>query len=105
MDMDNCQRLSPEQQAQWVAKLHEAEFHEPDLSSDLLGAGLWIAYAVLALVWLRMVAQRRTLRWLFVVRRRVVAPMVVRYAVWSAQRVKEQRPRVPTFTEPATARI
>jgi hypothetical protein len=105
VDMDNCERLTPEQQAQWVAKIRELEFHEPDLSSDLLGAGLWIAYAVLALVWLRMVAQRRTLRWLFVVRRRVVAPMVVRYAVWGAQRVKEQSPRAPTFSEPATVQI
>jgi len=46
--LDNSPRLSPEQQAPLVAKLQEAEFRESDMSSDLLGAGLWIAYAVLA---------------------------------------------------------
>jgi hypothetical protein len=48
------------------------------MSSDLLGAGLWIAYAVLALVWFRCEAPRRILPWLTTVRERVVAPMVVR---------------------------
>ena len=78
VDMENCQRLTPEQQAQWVAKIREAEFHEPDLSSDLLGAGLWVACAALALVWFRSVAQRRTLGWLTTVGPRVVALIVAR---------------------------
>jgi hypothetical protein len=103
--LDNPVRLSPEQQAPFLAEIQKAEFREPDLSSDLLGAGLWIAYAVLALVWLRMVAQRRTLRWLFAVRRRVVAPMVWRFAVWGIERAKGQRPQATIFSEPATARI
>jgi hypothetical protein len=103
--LDNSPRLSPEQQAPLVAQLQKAEFRERDLPSDMLGAGLWMAYAVLAMVWLRMVAKRRTLRWLFAVRRRVVAPMVARYAVWGVERVKEQRPGAPLFTEPATVQI
>jgi hypothetical protein len=103
--LDNSPRLSPEQQAPLVAQLQKAEFRERDLPSDMLGAGLWMAYAVLAMVWLRMVAKRRTLRWLFAVRRRVVAPMVARYPVWGVERVKEQRPGAPLFTEPATVQI
>lgn len=101
--LDNTLRLSPQQQAQWVAKLHDVEFREPDLSSDLLGAGLWIAYAVFALVWFHNVAQRRTFRWLATVGERVVVPLVARQAVRGLERLKGQRPRAPIFSEPATA--
>jgi hypothetical protein len=101
--LDTSQRLSPEQQAQWVAKLQAAEFREPDMPSDLLGAGLWIAYAVLALVWFRSVAQRRSLRWLATVCERVVAPMVARQMVRGLESVKWRRPPEPIFREPAAA--
>ncbi len=105
--LDNSLRLSPQQQAQWVAKVREAEFREPDISSDLFGPGLWIAYALFALVWFRSLAQRRTLRWLATVGERVVAPLVARVAVRGFERLKGERPRaqVPIFSEPATAQI
>jgi hypothetical protein len=102
---DTSQRLSSEQQAQWVAKLQAAEFREPDIPSDLLGAGLWIAYAVLALVWFRSVPQRRILRWLASVREGVAVPMVASQTVRGLQSVKGERPPAPIFPEPADARI
>jgi hypothetical protein len=103
--LDNSPRLTPNQQAPLVAQLHKYEFREPDLSSDLLGAGLWIAYAVLAGVWLRGVAKRRTLRWLLAVQRRVVAPMVARQTVRGLAIVTRQNRRARILSEPATVRI
>jgi hypothetical protein len=103
--LDNSLRLSPQQQAQWEAKVHEAEFREPDISSDLLGAGLWIAYAVFALVWFRGVAQRRTLRWLATVGERVVAPLIARQRVRYLENEKVLEPRRPRIVlEPLTSR-
>jgi hypothetical protein len=56
--------LTPEQQAHNLCVLQHAVFHEPDLSSQWLATGVWVAYPVLALVWMRSVAQWRRLRWL-----------------------------------------
>jgi hypothetical protein len=103
--LDTSQRLSPQQQAQWVAKLQEAEFREPDMPSDALSAGLWIAYGVFALVWFRSMARRRTSRWIVTIRKRVGAVMVARQTVRGLESVKGQRPRAPIFSKPAAARI
>lgn len=92
-ELDNSLRLSPEQQAPLVAKLQAAEFRERDMPIDLLGAGLWIAYAVLALVWFRRVAQRRTSQWLATVRERVVAALVTRQMARGLESVQGRLPR------------
>ncbi|HET6326187.1 MAG TPA: hypothetical protein VFG04_16030 [Planctomycetaceae bacterium] len=94
--------LTPAQQAQWVATLQSVEYHESDLSTDLLGAGLWIAYAALALFWFRAIARRQALGWLRTAREQVVIPAVARYrarALESARELEMPRPRV--YAEPA----
>ena len=98
--LDTSQRLSPQQQAQWVAKLQEAEFREPDMPSDALGVGLWIAYGVFALGWFRCMARRRTSQWRIIVGKRVVAALVTRQMARGLESVKGQRPRAPIFSEP-----
>jgi hypothetical protein len=96
--------LTPAQQAQWVATLHAVEYHEPDLSSDLLGAGLWIAYAALALFWFRVGAQRRSLRWLLIARERIaharIGTPVIAYARTRYFGSAPERPRPRIFAEP-----
>jgi hypothetical protein len=93
--------LTPAQQAQWVATLHAVEYHEPDLSGDLLGAGLWIAYAALALFWFRVGAQRRTLRWLVTARERIGTPVLAYVRTRYFGNAKEpERPRPRIFAEP-----
>src|SRR5580704_16927219 len=52
--LDNQVGLTPEQQAQNLLALQRAEFRPWELSPDLITAGLWIAYALFALMWLRM---------------------------------------------------
>jgi hypothetical protein len=104
--LDNSLRLSSEQQAPLVAKLQQAEFREPDMSSDWLGTGLWIAYVVLAFVWFHSVGQRGRLRWLKTVRARVVAPLVARQRVRyleSEKAIESPRPRI--ILEPAASRV
>jgi hypothetical protein len=103
--LDNSPGLTAQEQAPLIAHLHKCEFREPDLSTDLLGAGWWLAYAVLALVWLRTVAKRRTLRWLLAVQRRVVAPMVARQTVRGLAIVTRQQERARILSEPAAVRI
>jgi hypothetical protein len=98
--------LTPAQQAQWVATLHAVEYHEPDLSGDLLGAGLWIAYAALALFWFRVGAQRRTLRWLVTARERIaherIGALVLAYTHtrYFGNGKEPERPRARIFAEP-----
>ena len=83
-----------------MAKLQQLEFREPDLASELLGDGLWIAYAVFALVWLNSIARRQKSRWLTTVREGLVVPRLrVRDLAW----VKELRPRPPIFSKPESA--
>jgi hypothetical protein len=101
MPQPAAQPLTPAEQAQWVATLHAVEYHEPDLASDLLGTGLWIAYAALALFWFRCIAQRGTLRWLLTARERIVVPLVARQRARYLEHAKElERPRPRILTEP-----
>ena len=104
--LDNNLRLSSGQQAQWVAKLHEVEFHESDLSSDWLGVGLWIAYAALALLWCRSVAWRGKSSSVRTVRGPVAAPQVARQRAGSLEsQTQFGRPRARLFPEPSAAQI
>jgi hypothetical protein len=99
---DRAGLLTPAQQAQWVAKIHSLDYQEPVLSSDLLGPGLWIAYAGLALFWFRGVAPRRTLRWLMTTCKSIGATVLARYRARSLEIAKEvARPRAQIFPEPA----
>jgi hypothetical protein len=88
-----------------VCALQQAIFHEPDLSSEWLAVGLWVAYAALALFWCRALAQRWGADWLATVRRRVVAPVAARRRIRSFRGVKEQSAFAPVLCEPAAARI
>jgi hypothetical protein len=103
-ELNKSPRLSAKQQAQWVAKLQQLEFREPDLASELLGDGLWIAYAVFALVWLNSVARRQKSRWIIAVRERLVVPIATRLRVRDFAWVKGLRPRPPIFSEPESVR-
>ncbi len=105
MSSNNGLRLGQAQQAPMVAKLNEAEFRDRDLSCDLLGAGLWIAYAALALVWFRGVMRRRTAMLLATVRERIATFMVARPEGRGLKTVKGLRPRPPLLSEPAPVRI
>jgi hypothetical protein len=103
--LDNSPRLSPEQQAPLIAKLQSAEFREPDLASDLLGEGVWIAYAVFALVWFHSLSRRELSHWVVTAREKFVAPMVARQRVRGLAWGKGLRPRTPIFSKAAATRV
>ncbi|HXY34045.1 MAG TPA: hypothetical protein VEI07_07450 [Planctomycetaceae bacterium] len=102
--VDKSLRVTPQEEAGLIAQIKKADFHEPDLASELLGEGLWLAYALMALIWFRRVMRRRTARWLLAVQRRVVAPMVARQTARGLALVTRQRQPAPIFSEPAAAR-
>ena len=54
--LDSSLHLSLERQSPLIAKLQRAEFRGSDMASCLVGGGLWIAYAVFALVWFHSMA-------------------------------------------------
>jgi hypothetical protein len=95
--------LTAEQHAANLREFQKAIYHERDLSSDLLGAGLWVAYAVLAFVWFRAVARRHVAFWLATIGERVVVPIVARRRVRSLARAP--KPRAPLAPEPAISAI
>jgi hypothetical protein len=95
--------LTAEQQAANLREIQKAFYHEPDLSSELLGAGLWVAYAVLAFVWFRILARRHVALWLGIIGEWVVAPIVARRRARPLSRAPE--PRAPLAPEPAIAPI
>jgi hypothetical protein len=93
--------LTPAEQNAMVTALHRAEYHESDVPSDVLGAGLWFVYAALALFWFRRGAQRWSLRGLMSVRERIVVPLVARSRARSLEIAKElEHPRPQIYAEP-----
>jgi hypothetical protein len=66
-------RLSTEEQAQNLAALHQSVYHPVEITSELLGAGLWVAYLAFALVWLRTAVRGQRLQWKARARDAVVA--------------------------------
>jgi hypothetical protein len=103
--LDNSPRLSTEQKAGLLTQLHRAEFQEKDLSSDMLGAGVWLIYAALALAWFRGVAWRRASAWLAAgVRTRGVTVTTARQKGRRLVGKAFDRPRAPVF-EPSAAQV
>jgi hypothetical protein len=93
--------LSPAEQSGLVTALQRSEYHESDLPSDVLGAGLWFLYAALALFWFRRGVQRRVLHGLMTVRERIVVPMAARSRARSLEIAKElEHPRPQIYAEP-----
>jgi uncharacterized membrane protein YciS (DUF1049 family) len=56
-------RLSAEEQAQNLTALHQSVYHPLEITSEMLGAGLWVAYLAFALVWLRTAVRGQRLEW------------------------------------------
>jgi hypothetical protein len=104
--LDHGPRLTAEQQAQWVATLHAVEYHEADLPSDWLGAGLWIAYAALALLWCRSVAWREKMASVWPVRATAAIPQIARRSARPRETVTQlERPCTRLFPEPSAVQI
>jgi hypothetical protein len=95
--------LTAEQQAANLRQFEQAIYREPDLASEWLGAGLWVAYAVLALVWFRIFARRHAIRWLVAVRERVAVSIFARKKVSTLASVAE--PCAPLAPEPEIAPV
>jgi hypothetical protein len=93
--------LTSAEQSGLMTALQRSEYHESDLPSDVLGAGLWFVYAALVLFWFRRSAERQVLSGLLVARERIVVPIVAQYKARSLERAKEiEHPRPQIFTEP-----
>jgi hypothetical protein len=83
--LDNQMALTPEQQAQNLLALQRAEFRPWELSPDLITAGLWIVYALFALMWFRTALRQNEGQWRAWARERILVPVVVRahrFARW-----------------------
>ena len=89
--LDNQVGLTPEQQAQNLFALQRAEFRPWELSPDLITAGLWIAYALFALMWFRMALRQNEGRWQAWARARILVPVVARAIRFSPGRALGRR--------------
>jgi hypothetical protein len=101
--LDNQVGLTPEQQAQNLLAIQRAEFRPWELSPDLITAGLWIAYALFALMWFRMALRQNEGRWQAWARERILVPVVARVLRF-ARRSPLARRRPAIRFEPATQR-
>jgi hypothetical protein len=101
--LDNQVGLTPEQQAQNLLALQRAEFRPWELSPDLITAGLWIVYALFALMWFRTALRQNEGQWRAWARERILVPVIAR-ALRFARRWALAPRRPATHLEPATQR-
>src|ERR1700678_2378868 len=73
--LDDQLGLTSEQQAQNLLALQRAEFRPWELSPDLIAAGLWIVYALFALMWCRTALRQNEGQWRAWARERILVPV------------------------------
>ncbi len=101
--LDDQLGLTPEQQEQNLLALQRAEFRPWELSPDLITAGLWIAYALFALMWFRTALRQSEGQWQAWARERILVPVVARVLRFARRSpLAGRRPAIRL--EPATQR-
>jgi hypothetical protein len=102
--LDSTQHLSAEEQAMNSIALQRAESREPDdMPTEWLNVGIWLAYAILALVWCRALTQGRMGTWLAAARLRLAPVLAARRRIRSLQAVRRARRAAEILSERATA--